>query len=169
MRDKKVRGVKRKLNNMLEQIEIHTSEFPTHFYNGYWHLHLPVAQGFIDSNKTPKRVKRLCIQTLLNRAKHLITLKQKNKELYRVVVAINFPLVWDSQIIVFKGDAHFKDFFNRNDESQKWFPLADTQNIFLEWGLSVPEDLVMAGFKEIITEEDGYYYECEIRFIGELT
>jgi hypothetical protein len=169
MRVKKVRGVKRKLNYMIKQIEESTSEFPTHFYNGYWHLHLPVAQDFIDSSKTPKKVKRFCIQTLLNRAEQLIPLKPKDKEQYRVVVAINSPGLWASQIIVFKGDAHFKNFFNRNDEFQKWLPLADTRNIHLEWGLSVPEDLLILGFKEIITEEDDYHYEGEIWFIGELT
>ena len=168
MREKKVRGIKRKLNNLLERIEEHTTEFPTHFYNGYWHLHLPVAEDFIDFNKTPKKVKRLCIQTLLNRAKHFITLKPKDQEQYRVVVAIDFPRVSDSQIIVFKGDTHFKDFFNRNDDDQKWLPLANKRNILLEWGLSVPEDLYTLGFKEIIKEEDGYHYEGELWFIGEL-
>lgn len=55
MREKKVRGIKRKSNNMIERIEAKTLEFPTEFYNGYWHLHLPVAQDFISSNKTPKK------------------------------------------------------------------------------------------------------------------
>ena len=80
MREKKVRGIKRKLYNLLARTEEHTAEFPTHFYNGYWHLHLPVAQNFIDSNKTPKKVERFCIQTLLNRAEHLIRLKPNDKE-----------------------------------------------------------------------------------------
>ena len=86
-----------------------------------------------------------------------------------MVVAIDFPHVSGSQIIVFKGDSHFKDFFNRNNEAQKWIPLATTRDIQHEWGLSVPEDLCRSGFKEIITDEDGDHFEGEIWFIGELT
>ncbi|EAD1643240.1 DUF3916 domain-containing protein [Listeria monocytogenes] len=168
MREKKVRGIKRKSNNMIERIEAKTLEFPTEFYNGYWHLHLPVAQDFINSNKTPKKIKQLCIQTLLDRAEHLIGLKPDDKEKYRVVVAVDLADLWGSQIIVFKGDSHFKDFFNRNDEYQKWLNLPDNRNIQTEWGLSIPNDMKKSGFKEVITDEDGYHYEGEIWFIGEL-
>lgn len=168
MGEKKVRGVKRKFNNMIKRIEENTLEFPTEFHNGYWHLHLPVAQNFLSSDKTPKQIKRLCIQILLYRAEHLIGLKPNDKENYRVVVAVDVPALWGSQIIVFKGDSHFKDFFNRKDEYQKWLHLSGDRNIQTEWGLSVPPDLQILGFKEVITDEDGYQYGGEIWFIGEL-
>ncbi|KAF0815886.1 hypothetical protein KIS4809_5313 [Bacillus sp. ZZV12-4809] len=82
-------------------------EFPIEFYNDYWHMHLPVAQEFINSSKTPYKVKRLCIQTLLERAEDLIRIKPNDKEKYRVVVAIDYPELWDSQIIVFKVESYF--------------------------------------------------------------
>jgi len=56
MREKKIRGIKRKFKQMIERIDEYAEEFPTEeFQNGYWHLHLPVAQDFIDSCKTPKK------------------------------------------------------------------------------------------------------------------
>lgn len=168
MWEKKIRGIKRKTNNMMKRIEENTFEFPTDFYNGYWHLHLPVAPDFINSNKTPKRVKRLCIQSLLDRAEYLIGFKPNDKQKYRVVAAIDLPDLWGSQIIVFKGDAHFEEFFNRDDEYQKWLHLPNDRKIQTEWGLSVPNDLQITGFKEEITDEDGYHFEGEIWFIGEL-
>jgi hypothetical protein len=167
MREKKVRGVKRKSNNMIKRLEENTLEFPTEFYNGFWHLHLPVAQDFISSNKTSKKVKRLCIQTLIDRAEHLIGLKPNDREKYRVVVALDSHDLWGSQIIVFKGDSYYKDFFKRNDKYQKWQHLSD-DNILTKWGLSVPNDLHVSGFTEVITDEDGYHYEGEIWFIGEM-
>ncbi|PEL13730.1 DUF3916 domain-containing protein [Bacillus sp. AFS017336] len=166
MREKKVRGIKRKFNTLIKRVEENTSEFPTEFYNGYWHLHLPVAQAFICSNKTPKKIKRLCIQTLLDRAEHLTQLKPNDKEKYRVVVAVDLPDLSSSQIIVFKGDSHFKDFFKRDDEYQQWLRLSINRNIQTEWGLSVRNDLKILGFKELINDED-YHYESEIWFIGE--
>jgi len=41
MRNKKLRGLKRKTRNMINRIGEETSDFPLDFYNGYWHLHLP--------------------------------------------------------------------------------------------------------------------------------
>lgn len=168
MRIKKVRGIKRKYHNMVKRIEEHTLEFPSEFFNGYWHLHLPVALDFISSSKTPKKIKRLCIQKLLDRAEHLLKLKPHDNEKYRVVVSVDLPNLWGSQIIVFKGDSHFRGFFDRNDEYQKWFRLSDNRNIQTEWGLSVPDNFQVLGFKEVITDEDGDRYEGEIWFLGEL-
>ena len=82
MREKGLSQGHRLSNTLIKRVEENTFEFPTEFYNGYWHLHLPVAQAFIYSNKTPKKIKRLCIQTLLDRAEHLIQLKPNNKEKY---------------------------------------------------------------------------------------
>lgn len=168
MREKKVRGCKRKSTNMIKRIVENTLTFPTEFYNGYWHLPLPVAQSFIDSEKTPKKIKRFCIQKLLDRAEHLVGMKPNDKENYRVVVAVDPPSLWGSQIIVFKGDPHYNDFFNRDDEYQQWLHLPSDRNIQAEWGLSVPSDLQISGFREVIADEDGYCYEGEIWFIGEL-
>ena len=63
---------------------------------------LPVSQAFIDSCKTARKVKRLCIQTLLNQANHLINIKPRDTHTYRVVVLISINNFWDSQIIIFK-------------------------------------------------------------------
>ncbi|MCM3672031.1 DUF3916 domain-containing protein [Mesobacillus maritimus] len=169
MKEKKVRGLKRRTNNFVNRLEANTLEFPTQFYNDYWHLALPVAQDFISSNKTPKKIKRLCIQTLVDRAEHLIDLKPDDHTKCRVVVAVEFPGLWGSQIIVFKGDSYFKHFFNRNHQDQKWFPLSDQRNIHTEWGLAVPDGWQITGFKEVITDEDGSRYEGERWFLGELT
>lgn len=167
MRNQKVRGLKRKVSKMIRRIEEETADFPIDFYNGYWHLHLPVAQGFIDSDKTPFRIKRLCLQTLIERAQHMIALKPSTHEKYRVVVYIDFEELFDSQIIVFAGDTYFKGFFNRNHADQKWIPLAKEIAIANEWRINIPQNMGVLGFKEEITD-DGEVYHREIWFIGEL-
>ncbi|XKE95111.1 DUF3916 domain-containing protein [Metaplanococcus flavidus] len=167
MREKKVRGIKRKTEDMVNLIEEYTMAFPTEFYNGYWHLRLPVGQGFISSDKTPRKVKRLCIQTLLDRAEYLKELQPHDDEKYRVVVLIDLPGLWNSQIIIFKGEDYFNEFFNRDSDYYKWIPLSANRNIQTEWGLAIPDDLAITGFKEVIDDEDGYF-ESEIWFVGEL-
>lgn len=46
--------------------------------------------------------------------------------------------------------------------------LSDGRDIQKEWGLLVPNDMQISGYKELMIEEDGYCYEGEIWFIGEL-
>src|SRR5207244_3576349 len=77
-------------NTMIKRIEEHIKTFPSTFYNDeYWNMLLPVSQAFIDSRKTPRKVKRLCIQTLLNQANHLINMKPSDTHTYRIVVFIS--------------------------------------------------------------------------------
>ena len=126
MREKKIRGMNRKTNTMIKRIEEHTKTFPSTFYNNeYWNMLLPVSQAFIDSRKTPRKVKRLCIQTLLNQANHLINMKPSDTHTYRVVVLISINNLWDSQIIIFKNEDYFHNFFNRDSEFQKWILLSN--------------------------------------------
>lgn len=70
-------------------------------------MKLPVAENFINASKLPNKVKRMCMQMLLDRAKHLMELKPNDKEKYRVVVLVNLSSLWDSEIIVFKGNTYF--------------------------------------------------------------
>lgn len=167
MREKKVRGMKRKTQQIIKEMNAHTQSFPENV-SDYWHLPLPAAYDFMTSNRTPKKIKRLCIQTLLNRAEHLIDLKPNDGDIYRVVVAVDLPGLWHSQIIVFKGDSYVKDFFNRQDEYQTWLPLSDQRNIQKDWDLSVPQNMRTIGFKEVITDDDEVSYEGERWFMGEL-
>ncbi|MEH7610610.1 MULTISPECIES: DUF3916 domain-containing protein [Bacillaceae] len=173
MREKKIRGLKRKTNKLIHRIKDKTITFPSDFHNGYWHLHLPVSQTFISSKKTPISIKRVCIQTLIDQAKMLIENKPQSSEKYRVVVAIDLPGLFGSQIIIFSGNNHFNRFFDR-DEFQKWIPISIDRNLESEWDLNVPNSMKIIGYKEIIsdyvedTDEIAVTYEGELWFIGEL-
>lgn len=168
MPEKKVRGLKRKTKNMINRIEQETINYPSNFHNGYWYLPLPVAQSFISSSKTPTAIKRKSMQILLDRAKHLISIKPKSHLRLRVVVAIDLPSLWNSQIIIFSGDSYFEVFFDRNDNDQKWLPLSKERNVMNEWNLIVPNGMDCLGIRQEITDEDGELFESEFWFIGEL-
>lgn len=166
MSNKKQRGIRRKTRNMIKRILEETSEFPSDFYNGYWHLHLPTSEGFIDSNRTPIGVKKTCVQTLLKQAVHLIEKKSNSLGYYRVVVYIDFKALFDAQIIVFAEESYFKQFFNRNNDSQKWLPLSKEKSH--PWRLDIPQNMKTLGFEESIRDEAGNAYKKDIWFIGEL-
>jgi hypothetical protein len=165
---KKVRGAKRKSVIMVREIKSWTEEFPeVDLEYGYWHIHMPFAQTFIDSTKTPSSVRRLCIQTLINQVEYLINIKPKLDLSVRVVAAINLPSLSDSQIIIFFGDKHYNSFFDRSDEFQRWISLPKERNIVREWQLKISENMKIKGYKEEIFDENSKSIS-ELWFIGEL-
>src|SRR5699024_12793906 len=66
-----------------------------------------------------KRIKRICLQTMIHQVEHLIKNKPSDEETYRAMAMINLLNLWYSQIIIFKGDEYFTDFFLRNTDYQK--------------------------------------------------
>jgi hypothetical protein len=165
---KKVRGTKRKSQIMIKNIEEWTKRFPDEdFEYGYWHKHVNQNHTFIGSTKTPSSMRRLLIQTLINRVEYLIRIKPKMNFLVRVIAVITLPNLMDSQIIVFFGEKHFKDFFNRNDKFQIWKHLPNKRSIAMEWKLKIPENMKIKGYEEQVLVGNTKT-NSEIWFIGEL-
>ncbi|OWA37753.1 hypothetical protein B9G55_06835 [Saccharibacillus sp. O16] len=166
MRNPKIRGLKRRTRQTIRQILTHTSTFPEHFEHGYWHLPIPADYRFLSANTTPRGVKRRCLQALLNQAVHLAHGKPHDSQQYRVIVAIDLPNLWSSQIIIFADENVFQRFFQRSGE-QQWLPLPCSRSLQAEWGLSAPDDWQQSGFMQVITYADGNRDENELWFIGE--
>ncbi len=165
---KKVRGGKRKSRIMVREIEKLTENFPELDLNrGYWHMHLPVSQVFIDSKNTPSHIRTLCIKTLINRAIFLSNMKPKVRTKIRVVACIELPQLWDSQIIIFFGDEYFENFFNRDDDYQKWSLIDTNRSLLKVYDLCIPNDFIERGYIEEIFDDD-FKSKSEIWFIGEL-
>ncbi|MEL7654330.1 MAG: DUF3916 domain-containing protein [Bacillota bacterium] len=163
---KKIRGVRRKMDSLIKNIDKYTEAFPEQDGDRYWHLHLPTSQKFIDSYKTPLSVRRKCIQILIERVKHLNDIKPYGIQ-SKIVAAINLPFLWDSQIIIFFDQNYYKNFFDRNSEDQKWTLLQQNRNIKKELGLIIPETMQVRGYLEELNNEDDCYVG-ELWFIGEL-
>ena len=166
---KKVRGLKRRKKTLINSISDITEKMPnpSEYGLGYWHLHLPFAQSYINSSKFPNRFRREIMQILINRVSYLKNIKTKAQVEYRIYALISLPDLFDSQIVVLPHNSWFDGFFERDSEEQKWIPLDTSRNLIQEWELNCPPDLQIKGYKEIISEED-YYSEGEKWFIGEL-
>jgi hypothetical protein len=134
---------------------------------GYWHLHLPFSQAYIDSIKAPNKLRRDIIQTLINRVSHLKNLKSPLQDEYRIYTVISLPNLFDSQIAALPDRSWFDGYFERDSQEQKWQPLNKQRNLIKEWKLILPPVLEVKGCKAIISDED-YCYEGEKWFIGEL-
>jgi hypothetical protein len=165
----KVRGLKRKTKSMVDNIHKLTTSFPEQdeFDEGYWHMHLPVAKTFIDSNKTPFSVRRLCIITLIEAGMKLSKMKKVHNKQNRVIIAIDLPNLSDSQIIIFFSEEYYNNFFNRDDDYQKWIPLKSAKRFQNLWNIKIPESYQIKGYTEEINEEN-LLFTNELWFIGEL-
>lgn len=165
----KPRGLKRRCKKMVEYIMDSVKEFPCEGEEscGYWHTHVPTSP-FMDSKHTPKSVRKLCAQTLIDASAKLVDISPNSDVKTHVVTTISLPELWGSQIIVFFGDNYFNTFFDRNSECQRWIPLPSYRNICKEWGLRIPNGFEVKGYREEIHDED-YERIGEIWFIGELS
>lgn len=153
---------------MVEELDRGTMLFPDiDPEDGYWHMHLPVRQAFINSDKTPSGIKRLCVQKLVDCTERLVSLKPKLDMEIRVAAFINFPDLWYSEIIVFFGEKHYRGYFYRNNSYQTWIPLDANRNIAKEMGLKVPESFKTRGYKEILNNDD-LRFENELWYLGEI-
>lgn len=163
----KIRGLRRKCKRMKLMILKETSVFPEAKSGNkqYWHLHLPVSEKFIDSYSTPKRVRRFCIKILLQQVKHLIE-HRVTESFCKVVAAISFPNLIDSQIIVFFDEHYWSTFFSRESSYQRWIPLSKERSFLMENSLLSFSCLSEKGFKQI-TRYEGFYQENEIWFFGD--
>lgn len=166
---KKVRGAKRKCKAIISLINEMTTIFPeVNMEHGYWNISLPASQAFIDSRKTPFKVRTLCMQTLIDRVKYLIENKPDIDVSARVVACITLPNLWHSQIIVFFGDEYFESFFNRDSEYQKWTRLPPSRSISREFNLNTSTGLAEKGYRQVIIDEV-FNSTSELWFVGELS
>lgn len=67
----------------------------------------------------------------------------------------------------FFGDNYYESFFERNTEYQKWILLSENRRIEREWGLDIPKNMKVKGYREEIIDEDDIFID-ELWFIGEL-
>ncbi len=149
---------------MVRRIEEEAAVFPASDACGYWHLHLPIARGLVDSQSIPYGVRRLCAMTLIQRASHLARCAPVS-EGTRVVAAITLPELWDSQIIVFFGEDYFAGFFDRKDDAQIWEPI--NEQLSKRWDIEMPQGFTERTFVVVNKEGEGVQ-RSQIWFVGEL-
>ncbi|MBD7970394.1 DUF3916 domain-containing protein [Paenibacillus gallinarum] len=164
----KIRGARRNADRIIRRIEVYTEHFPevSSFHNDCWHLEIPASQAFLRSERTPMKEKRRCIQTMIDRAEHLIQQRPPSKELFQVMVVLDVGDLWSSQIIIGTRDADFDRFIHPINPNLRRIEQPDPGKLIRDWGLNIPPHWQITGFREFIREEDRQL-EGEIWFIGE--
>jgi hypothetical protein len=168
---KKVRGLKKKCRAMVQDLIACTNKFPVEFSSEkYWNKRLPVPQTFIDSTNTPHSVRRLCMQTMIDRAEFLAQSKPNHLTNSRVCCLIDLPALFFSEVTIFFSESYFQTFFDRNRSWQKWTIIQD-KNLAKEYNLRVPTNFQVRGYQVSHYLDDNdpniLTYTGETWFIGE--
>lgn len=118
---RKIRGKKRRLKTLVRRIAQVGRRFPEpHRASSFWHFHLPLHEDFLD--RLSMKYKRLSAQMLMDVA-HQLACNPKRSSQARVVVALTWPQLRNSQIIVFFDQEYFETFFERNMREKLRAPL----------------------------------------------
>lgn len=140
---------------MVEHVEETTATFPTTFINGYWNSKVPIGQPILFSKLFKMRGKRLVVNTLLDgaiRLKHL-----RPDETYRIVVLLDVPTLWSSELIVFKTDAAYRNFLLNPNWTLGSMEFKEHEILLLK----LPDHIELKKYMSSMFDEDGQF-ESEI-------
>lgn len=149
-RKTKVRSVRRRLKRLRLDIAEQTHSFPTTFHDGYWHSKIPIDQSFLLSIEKNSGIQRAVIETMLEGGNQLVRLREQ--ESCRVVVLIDLPTLWRSELLVFESDARLNAFMKRGTSEQTWTRLPIDSMCLQRFNLSA--DVEVHRFHERIQDED---------------
>ncbi|WP_165976253.1 DUF3916 domain-containing protein [Bacillus salipaludis] len=171
---KKVRGLKRRCRNFFKYLTEQTDSLPAPknddpSYPSYSVLRLNFDKFFTDSKKTPNSIRKLFIQTVINRTHYLIQMRGESQKEYRIFCTFYLPNLDGAAIIILftkNGlESFYEGLFHREPEGMQLISLHQDRNIEKELGLIVPKGLGIKGFR---AEDDDYinFHSYEIWLIG---
>jgi hypothetical protein len=171
VREKKIRGKRRKFRNVRNNITEWSQSLPvppdsSPQYLGCRTFSFDMYEDFGDLSRYPKAQKREILQMIINFVKVLHDLKTENEKEYRIICVLTIPDLYRVPVMVGYNKAGLDSFYaglNNNGEFARQFtPSTNVQFLHNEWGLQIPEELEVKGFKR----NNSYYEEDSIWFVG---
>ncbi|MCJ7983152.1 DUF3916 domain-containing protein [Priestia sp. OVL9] len=173
---KKVRGLGRRYRTFLKYIDEQIVSLPVRNnidpnYKGYTSLCIPFSRFFTDSKNVSINVKRFFVQKIINKIQYLLDIRTETHNEYRIFCSFNSSDLDGSGILILftkKGmDSFYEGFFSTETKEAPFIRLHHTQNIEEKWGINIPKELNVQGYKPIDTDYE-YENQHEIWFIGRL-
>ena len=161
MWNKKVRGQRRKLKTLLRNMEKINADFS--FEGEVRGLHVP-SSPWIEMPKTYGKIKTEFCRKFIVKTEKIIEQKPSDIGFCKVICAITYPELWNSEIMIFRSEEYFKNFWDRNDSYQTWTKI-EGRSFATKRGIKT--DLKEVGYIEDLVEED-YTHRSFIWFYGEL-
>lgn len=146
---KKVRGQRKKLNRLLNNIESIVPYKNTDCI--YEHFHVPDGP-WIESTKTSGKIKTIFAKKWLEKGLQIYNNKPDDLTFCKVVVLVEEPFFWGSQIIIFYDKYYYDNFFDRKGSYQIWTPIEKGLSFLSQRNIDCP--LKEKGYEEVIYDEE---------------
>ena len=154
-RKKKVRGQKRKLKKLINNIDqIDQSRAFSDRSRQMNHIHVP-GTSWIEMPGTNGKVKTEFCKAWIRKAEELIAQKPKDVGFCKVVANIDYPDLWSSQIVIFFDEVYYKTFWDRKGPYQRWDRMDEGKSFVADRGITT--ELVETGYIETLYEESDCY------------
>lgn len=154
---KKVRGQRRKLKALLKAIEHPNAPFERE--GSCIGLSVP-SSPWIEMPKTYGKVKTRFCRKWIEETAALIEQIPEDTGFCKVVGAVVYPELWNSQILIFRDEDYYNGFWNRNDSYQTWTKIKGKS---FSKERNIKTELNEIGFHEVLKDED-FDYNCDIWF-----
>ena len=150
MKYKKQRGQERKLKSLIKNIQdivpFEDTSLP------FEHFHVPCGP-FISSPKTSSKIKTAFCKAWIKKTESIIKQKPSDLPFCKAVALIDSTELWDSQIIIFYSEDHYRSFWDRNTPEQLWTLIDNTEKSFAKEH-NIKTELNEICYSETITEDD---------------
>ena len=127
------------------------------------HFHVPCGP-WLSKPKTYGKIKTAFCKKWIEKTEEFIKNKPKNFSFCKVVAAITYPNVRESQIIIFYDEEYYNCFWARKGPYQIWTQVDDKRSFVKERGIVT--ELPEIGYIEELNDED-YQTKSYIWFYGE--
>lgn len=171
MDSSKTRGQKRKYKTLLSSIDkmepfkrlnnisVNNNEIT------YEHFHVPCG-SWLANSKISGKIKTSFCKKWIEKTEYFIDKKPKQLPFCKVVAAITYPDVCESQIIIFYDEKYYDSFGDRKGPYQIWTPIEGKYSFAK--GRGIITELSERGYIEDLNDED-FCVKSQIWFYGELT
>lgn len=165
----KVRKPGRQLRALRRWADSFAGHFPAeHAAHRYINWKIPVLDRLVRPPVITPAIQAECAQCLIDAAALVAQAKPGDLAHARTVAIIDLPDMFGSEVCVFFAEDYFQAFTERTSDYQRWTPLPKTRDLIDEMGLRVPDNFDVAGFAEVIRDEEtGEAGEGEVWLVGE--
>jgi len=156
MRYKKLRGIGRRINTLLSEIDDLTENITENFRNENWELAL-CNNYFLDSNKISNRIKGKVIKQLTISFEKIILNNAKKNYCYLLFIFPNE--LSSSKILVLSNRDEFEDIIKNNLNKLTNYSDEQKQYLVNEFNLRLYNELQISGVKKIYVMDTECKYD----------
>lgn len=127
------------------------------------HFHVPCGL-WLSKMKTSGKIKSAFCKKWIQKAEEFSGEKPEGLSFCKVVAAITYPDILESQIIIFYDESYYESFWDRKGPYQIWTSLDSSRSFAKERGIVT--ELPEVGYIEEINDGDSYT-KTQIWFYGE--